>query len=120
MAALVPGDFHSKEVYKRQLTANDMEERSRLSIKKAPALIICPEVFSSPEETYIISLRDLRFYDAAFNHLPMVFQRRDNKNYLTGLGWRQFVEAKQLGQGDIVRIHVLDHKSGSEMARGSS
>jgi hypothetical protein len=65
MAALVPGDFHSKEVYKRQLTANDMEERSRLSIKKAPALIICPEVFSSPEETYIISLRDLRFYDAA-------------------------------------------------------
>jgi hypothetical protein len=60
-------------------------------------------------KTYI---RDLRFYDAAFNPLPMVFQRRDNKNYLIG-GWRDFVEANQLGQGDIVRIHELKHKSGN-------
>jgi hypothetical protein len=43
----------------------------------------------------------------------MVFQRRDNKNYLTGLGWREFVEANQLRQGDIVRIHELTHRSGN-------
>jgi hypothetical protein len=112
MAAPVAGDFHSKVVYKRQLTANDRKERSRLSIRRAPALRICPEAFAPPEGTYISS-RDLRFYDAAFNHLPMVFQRRDNKNYLTGRGWREFVKANQLGQGDIVRIHELKHKSGN-------
>jgi hypothetical protein len=33
----VPADFESKEVYKRQLTANDTKERSRLYINKSPA-----------------------------------------------------------------------------------
>ena len=111
MAAPVPGDFDCEEVYKRQLTENDMkpEERSRLYIKKSAAHIICPEAFASPEETYI---RALPFYDAALNHLPMVFRRTGKRCYLIG-GWGDYVEANNLGPGDNVRIHELKHKSGN-------
>jgi hypothetical protein len=78
----VPANFDSREVYQRQLTANDMEERSRLYINKSPALEICPGAFANPEEAF---RRDLpNFIDVSWNPLPMIFLRRANKCYLTG------------------------------------
>ncbi|GLT69199.1 hypothetical protein SLA2020_413680 [Shorea laevis] len=110
MAALVAGDFDSEEVFKRQLTANDMKEPSRLYIKKSPACKICPEAFgSTPEETYT---RDLHLYDAGFKPWPMAFHRRGNKCYLTQ-GWGDFITANKLSQGDTIRIHVLTSKRGT-------
>ncbi|KAE8124660.1 hypothetical protein FH972_019525 [Carpinus fangiana] len=108
MAAPVTGDFDCEEVYKRQLTANDIKERSRLYINKSAALKFCPEAFDHPLEDQTYRM-DLRFCDTSFNPMPMAFLRRDKKSYLIG-GWRDFVEANQLGPGDIIRIHVLEHK----------
>jgi hypothetical protein len=107
----VPANFESREVYQRQLTANDMKECSRLSyINKSPSLEICLEAFANPEEAF---RRDLpNFIDASWNPLPMIFLRRTNKCYLTG-SWGDFVDANKLSQGDILRIHELTCKRGT-------
>jgi len=105
---VLPARFESsKVVYERQLKVTDMNERSRLYIKKPAALEICPEAFATSEEPF---RRDLpNFIDAAENPLPMLFLRREKKCYLTGR-WGDFFAAKNLNQGDTLRILELTER----------
>lgn len=109
-------DFHSEEVYRKKLTESDLKESSRLYIKKSAARRICPQAFgrsSKESEQTCYKKDDLPFIDAGFNPLQlMVFQRRGNKCYLTGR-WGDFVRAKKLREGDIIRIRELTPKSGT-------
>jgi hypothetical protein len=43
----------------------------------------------------------------------MVFQRKGDKFYLTGV-WKDFVSEKKLSEGDIITIHEVKHKRGTE------
>jgi hypothetical protein len=110
-------NFDSEEVYQKELTENDIKESSRLYIKESAARRICPQAFGSPsnqsEHTYN-KKDELLLYDAGFNRLPaMVFQRRGNKCYLTG-GWGDFVSAKNLSKGHIIRIREYKCKTTGE------
>jgi hypothetical protein len=102
-------DFHSEEVYQKKLTEGDMKESSRLYIMKSAARRICPQAF---EQTNY-KKDDLPFCDAGLKFWPMVFQKRGDKCYLTG-GWGDFVSEKKLSEGDIITIHELKHKRGTE------
>jgi hypothetical protein len=88
---------------------------SRLYVTKSAAHKICPQAFGSPsnesEQANCKKEYDISFLDAGLNPLSMVFQRRDDKCYLTGPGWRDFVKEKK---GDhIIAIHEYKCKSGT-------
>lgn len=89
------------DVYQKSLTDNDMIER-RLYIAERSARQLCPEAFGGPPNANEFR-KNIVLRDANGNPLIFHFHKRGNRCYLER-GWREFLENKNKGPGDVVKI----------------
>lgn len=105
-----------EDVFCKKLRAGDVNDNPSLFVQSRCAQQLCPEAFEAPPGE--IFIQDLGLYDANGNFLPFRFRKMANGRCYLEREWRNFIEGRNRGLGDVVRIRRQNQTIGEVLVIG--